>query len=172
MVGFASEPKQSAVFMKVGIALAVLAAAAAALFLYARLQPAPEKTAGGPVVVPGMLRPGDPGFEYYKNKIRIEDAKASLGITFSKARIAIISGLISNEGDRKLEAIELHITLYDLYGKFSKDRVSTPIRPGLGLGNKPLEPMQKRTFSVGIESVEQLWNPKRLEIEITGLKYQ
>lgn len=171
MVEFTSEPKQSAVVMKIGIALAVLAIAVVALFLYARLQPAREK-AVGPVTIPGMLRPGDPGFEYYKNKIRIESTKASLSITFSKARIAIISGMISNEGDRKLEAIELHITLYDLYGKFSKDRIATPIRPGLGLGSKPLAPMQKRTFSVGIESVEQLWNPKRLEIEITGLKYQ
>jgi hypothetical protein len=171
MVEFASEPRQqSAILVKVGIALAVLAIAAVALFFYARYQP-PEKTAG-PIVVPGMLRPGDPNFEYYKNKIRIEEVKATLGITFSKARIAIISGLISNEGDRKLEAIELHITLYDVYGKFSKDRTTTPIRPGLGLGSKPLEPLQKRTFSVGIESVEQLWNPKRLEIEITGLKYQ
>ncbi len=171
MVEFASEPKQSA-FVKMGIALAILAVAVAAVFIYARLQPAPEKAGAAPVVVPGLLRPGDPNFEYYKNKIRIEDVKASLGITFSKARIAIITGLISNEGDRKLEAIELHVTLYDLYGKFSKDRTAFPIRPGLGLGNKPLEPMQKRTFSIGIESVEQLWNPKKLEIEITGLKYE
>jgi hypothetical protein len=172
MVEFTSEPKQqSATLVKVGIALAVLAVAAVAVFFYARFQPPPEKAAG-PIVVPGMLRPGDPNFEYYKNKIRIEEVKASLGITFSKARIAIISGLISNEGDRKLEAIELHITLYDVYGKFSKDRTTIPIRPGLGLGSKPLEPLQKRTFSVGIESVEQLWNPKKLEIEITGLKYQ
>ena len=41
-----------------------------------------------------------------------------------------------------------------------------------GLTNKPMEPLEKRIFSIGIESVEQLWNPKRLEIEITGLKYQ
>jgi hypothetical protein len=172
MVEFTSEPKQSAIFVKIGIAMAVFAVAVAAILIYAHLQPAPETVAPGPIVVPGMLRPGDPNFEYYKNKIRIEEVKASLGITFSKARIAIISGLIANEGDRKLEAIELHITLYDVYGKYSKDRTTTPIRPGLGLGSKPLEPMQKRTFSVGIESVEQLWNPKKLEIEITGLKYQ
>jgi hypothetical protein len=34
-----------------------------------------------------------------------------------------------------------------------------------------MEPLEKRTFSVGIDGVDQLYDPKRVEIEITGLKY-
>jgi hypothetical protein len=173
MVEFKSESKQSFSPLTLILAASVFMVAVLGLFFYARYQKQikpPE--ASGPVVVPGMLRPGNPNFEYYKNKIRIENVKASLGITFSKARVAFISGVIANEGDRKLEALELRITLYDLYDKLSKERIATPLRPGLGLNNKPMEPLEKRTFSVGIESVEQLWNPRRLEIEITGLKYQ
>jgi len=173
MVEFRSESKQSLSPVIIILAASVFIVAALGLFFYARHQnqtKPPEAT--GPVIVPGMVRPGDPNFEYYKNKIRIENVKASLGITFSKARVAFVSGIISNQGDRKLEALELRITLYDLYDKLSKERIATPLRPGLGLNNKPMEPLEKRTFSVGIESVEQLWNPRRLEIEITGLKYR
>jgi hypothetical protein len=173
MVEFKSESKQSLSPITLIIAASVFIIAALGIFFYARhqkLNKPPEAT--GPIVVPGMLRPGNSNFEYYKHKIRIENVKASLGITFSKARVAFVSGIISNEGDRKLEALELRITLYDLYDKLSKERIATPLRPGLGLNNKPMEPLEKRTFSVGIESVEQLWNPRRLEIEITGLKYQ
>jgi len=151
---------------------AVLAVSAALLFAYARYQKNnPPPASSGPVVIPGMLRPGDPDFEYYKNRIRLENVKASLGINFAQNRIAIIDGIISNEGDRKLEALEMHIALYDAFNKLSKERIATPLRPGVGV-NRPMEPLEKRPFTVFIEPIEQLWNPKRLEIELTGLKYQ
>jgi hypothetical protein len=153
-------------------AVAIFAVAAVGIFIYAHYQTRSRpEGAGGPVVVPGMLRAGDSNFEYYKNHVRLEDVRAGLGITFNKNRVAIISGIIYNDGDRKLEALELRVTLYDLYGKFSKERVATPLRPGTGMYH-PMEPLEKRTFTVGIEGVEQLWNPRKVEIEITGLKYQ
>jgi hypothetical protein len=173
MLEFKSETSQPSLLFKLAIALSVLAVAAVAIFVYVRYQEGTQADAGrAPVAIPGILRPGDTNFEYYKHRIRIENPKASLGITFSQARIAIISGLISNEGDRTVEALELHITLYDVYDQFSKSRVALPIRPGIGWATRPLEPLEKRTFSVGIESVEQLWNPRKLEIKITGLKYK
>jgi hypothetical protein len=171
MMEFASEiqrPRRSTTTI---ITAAILAVAAAALFFYVRYQRHVRPEPSGPVVVPGMLRSGNTNFEYYKQKIRIEDPRASLGITFSKTRVAFISGIIVNDGDRKLEALELKITLFDLYHKLSKERVATPLRPGIGL-YKPMEPLERRSFSVGVEAVEQLWDPKHVEIEITGLKYQ
>jgi hypothetical protein len=172
MMEFTSEAQKPRRYTTQIITAAVLAVAAVVIFLYVRyqrhLQP---EVSPGPVVVPGMLRAGNTNFEYYKQKIRIEDPRASLGITFSKTRVAFISGIIVNDGDRKLEALELKITLFDLYHKLSKERVATPLRPGIGL-YKPMEPLERRSFSVGVEAVEQLWDPKHVEIEITGLKYQ
>ena len=172
MAEFNSEvPKSSRTAILI-ITAGVLIVAAVGIILFARYQRLSRPPhAEGPVVVPGMLHTGDTNFEYYKTKVRIENPRATLGITFSKARVAFISGIISNEGDRKLEAVELKITLFDLYNKFSAQAVRTPIRPGTGF-YKPMEPLEKRSFTVGIESVEQLWNPKHVEIEITGLKYQ
>jgi hypothetical protein len=142
------------------------------VFFYARRQKEIQPPSSGvPIFIPGLVHPGDPGFEYYKNYVKIENPKATLGITFSKARIAMISGVISNDGDRKLEAVELKVTLFDVYGQVSKERTTYPVRPGIP-PNRPMEPLEKRTFSVGIESVEQLWNPNKVQVEMTGLKYQ
>lgn len=118
-----------------------------------------------------MAHAGDPNFEYYKKYIRIENAKATLGLTFSQARVAMVAGVIANEGDRKLEAVELKITLFDVYGKPDKEVIKYPVRPGLP-PNRPMEPLEKRTFTISIESVEQLWNPNKVQVELTGLKYQ
>lgn len=173
MAEFTSEPQKPVrPVMLIIITVSVIAVAAALVFFYVRYQKniQPDQPAG-PVVVPGMLRAGNTNFDYYKTKLRIEEARASLGINFNKIRVAFISGIIVNDGDRKLEALELKITLFDLYHKLSKERIATPLRPGIGL-YKPMEPLEKRRFTVGVEAIEQLWDPKHVEIEITGLKYQ
>jgi hypothetical protein len=152
-------------------AIAILALAIGGLFLYIQHQSRSRSIEGQLGPVPGMLRAGDPGFEYYRKYIRLSDVKATLGINFAKSRIAIISGIINNEGDRKLEALEIHLALFDVYQKLSAERTKTPLRPGLGV-NRPMDPLEKRDFTVWIEPIEQLWNPKELVVEITGLKYQ
>jgi hypothetical protein len=151
--------------------LAIFFVIAGGVYMYARFQSSNRPPGVELPVVPGMARPGEPNFEYYKNYVRISEVKATLGINFAKSRIAIVSGIITNEGDRKLEALELHIALYDVYNKLSKERTSTPLRPDVGV-KRPMDPLEKREFTVWIEPIEQLWNPKRLEIEISGLKYQ
>jgi hypothetical protein len=35
-----------------------------------------------------------------------------------------------------------------------------------------MEPLEKRPFAIGVESVEYYWDPKQITFEITGLKYQ
>jgi hypothetical protein len=172
MVVFKSEPQRTTSPAAWLIGIGIFAVALIGIFFLARAQKEiPPQTPGAPVVIPGMARKGDPNFEYYKTRVRIEDVKASLGISFNKSRIAIISGVIVNDGDRKLEAVELHLSLYDVFGQLSKDRVATPLRPGIGL-NRPMEPLEKRTFTVWMEPIEQFWNPKQVQYELTGLKYQ
>jgi len=173
MVEFTSEPQKSFSPFKLLIALAVLIALLGAIFLYVHYQRGVQTNVGtARVVVPGLLRQGNTNFEYYKNRIRIDNVKASLGISFNNARIAMISGIILNDGDRKLEALELHITLYDVWGKVSKERTAFALRPGAGMTGRPMEPLEKRGFTIGVESVEYYWNPKQITYEITGLKYE
>ncbi len=174
MTEFTSELKSERRPVALYIMIAVAAVALIAVFFLVRYQQnhPVSKEVSGPVVFPGMVRPGEPDFEAYKDKVRFENVKASIGLNFAGNRFAAIEGIISNEGSRKLEVVEMHITLYDVYGKLSKEKTVAPLRPGVGLHQGPMEPLEKRTFSVWIESIEQLWNPKRVEIQITGLKYQ
>lgn len=174
MTEFTSELKTNrrplALYIMLGVGV-IVAVAVLLLVRYQRNHPSP-KEAAGPIVVEGMVRPGQPDFEAYKDKVRIENVKASIGLNFAGNRFASIEGIISNEGSRELEAVEMQVTLFDVYGKFSKEKTVTPLRPGAGLHQGPMEPLEKRTFSVWIESVEQLWNPKRVEIKLSGLKYR
>jgi len=84
----------------------------------------------------------------------------------------MISGTILNDGDRRLEALELHVTLFDMWGKFSKERTIFAVRPGVGFNPKPMEPLERRTFNISLEGVEYYWNPKEISLEISGLKYK
>jgi hypothetical protein len=173
MVEFTSEPQKPFHTIRLFIALGVLIVLGGGIALFVHYQSGRQARAGGAaVIVPGLLRPGNTNFEYYKTKIRIENVKATLGISFNKSRIAIISGSIVNDGDRKLEALELHLTLRDVWGKFSKDRTAFALRPGAGYSGRAMEPLEKRPFTIGVESVEDYWDPKQIALEITGLKYK
>jgi len=173
MAEFTSEIKRPGRPLTLYLTLAVAVVAVIAVLWVARCQKNnPIKVAGIPVTVPGIVRAGDNDFEAYKDKVRIEDVKAYINLNFAGTRSATIEGIISNEGSRKLEAVEMHVTLYDVYGKLSKERTAIPLRPGIGLNKEPMEPLEKRTFVIAVDSVEQLWNPKKVEIEITGLKYR
>jgi hypothetical protein len=173
MVEFNSKPQNTFPSIKLLVALGACAIILGGILLFVRHQRSlPAPSAGAAVTVPGLLRPGNTDFEYYKNRIRIEDVKATLSTSFLNARVAVISGILVNDGSRKLEALELHVTLYDKWGKFSKERTAFALRPKSGFNNKPMEPLEKRSFSIGIESVEYYWDPEKVTYEITGLKYQ
>ena len=173
MIEFTSEPRRAFSPTKLFIALGMLILLLGGIFLYVRHQRTTQPKGGvGAVVVSGLLRTGNTNFEYYKTKIRIENVKATLGLSFNNARIAIIEGTILNDGDRTLLAVELHITLFDAWGKVSKERTAFALRPGAGISGKPMSPLERRPFTIGIESVEYYWNPKQISYVITGLKYE
>lgn len=172
MLEFKSQARPPVRLMIPFLAVGVIVIAGSALFFYVRYQktvtpPGPP----GPIRVEGIVRAGDPGFEYYKSRVKIEKVRASLSITFSKARVATVSGLIVNDGDRRLEAVEMRIGLYDVYGKLSKEKTAFALRPGLGIAYTPMEPLEKRFFAINVENIEQLWNPRHVEYEMTGLKF-
>jgi hypothetical protein len=174
MVEFTSPPKKKSknsisIILTVVLLLFILGG----IFSYIQYRRSgPQQSGSATTAVPDLLRPGNTNFEYYKTRIRIENVKAVLGISFNKARTAIISGMIVNDGDRRLDALELHITLFDVWGKISKERTAFALRPKAGYGGKTMEPLEKRSFTIGVESVEYYWDPKQITYEITGLRYE
>jgi len=173
MLEFTSKPPEKPRYTTLFVSIGLLAVILAGILAYVYTQRGTSSRTGTAVVsIPDLLRPGNTNFDYYRTKIGIENVRATLGVSLSKARIAMISGIILNDGDRKLEALELHITLYDVWGKASKERTAFALRPGAGYSGKPMEPLEKRPFTIGIESVEYYWDPKQITYEITGLRYK
>jgi len=171
MAEFRIEPPQTSSPKKLIISVLVLVVLLGGIALYVRYNP-PAPRSHSAVSVPDILRAGDTNFEYYKTKIRIEDVKASVGINYNAARIAMIAGTVLNDGDRKLEALELHVKLYDMWGKFSKERTVYVVRPDGKFNQKPMSPLEKRTFNISVEGVEYYWDPSEVSLEITGLRYK
>jgi len=173
MVEFTSNPpkkKISPTFIITGILLVLILGGIFVYIQYQRANPTPTGTSK--VFVTDLLRPGDTDFEYYKARIQIEDVKAVIQISFNNVRTAQISGTIVNDGDRRLDALEMHITLVDVWGNLSKERTTFALRPKAGFNPKPMEPLERRRFTIGVESVEYYWDPKQITYEITGLRYQ
>jgi hypothetical protein len=172
MVEFTTEPRKAFnPITIIAICLFALFLGGIGIYVHYQKKAGPQQKAAS-VFVPGLLEPGNTNFEYYKTRIKLENVKAALRISFSNARIAIISGDIVNDGDRKLEALQLHVTLRDVWGKLSKERTAFALRPGAGLSGKAMEPLERRPFTIGVESVEYYWDPKQVTCEITGLKYR
>ena len=172
MLEFKSQPQKSFSPAMLWISAGVLVVLLAAVYFFVRFQGSAPRAGSSGVVVEGLLRAGDTNFEYYKTRVKIENVKAVLGISFNNARIATISGTLVNDGDRKLHAVELHVTLFDMWGKVSKERTAFALRPGKGLTYKPMQPLERRAFTIGVESVEYYWDPKQISYEITGLKFE
>ena len=171
MAEFRIEPQQTPNRKLLIISVTALIALMGGIALYVRYNP-PTPRSPSVINVPDMLRAGDTNFEYYKTKIHIEDVKASLGINYNAARIAMIAGTILNDGDRKVEAIEIHVTLFDMWGRLSKERSVYVVRPDGKFNQKPMEPLERRAFTISLEGMEYYWDPKEISLEIIGLKYK
>lgn len=173
MVEFTSEPpktKNSLTLVVTGVLLVLILGGIFAYLQYRKSNPV--QPGASKVFVPDLLRPGNTDFDYYKTKILIENVKAVVQISFNNIRTAEISGTIVNDGDRKLDALELHVTLFDVWGEVSKERTAFALRPKGGINPKPMAPLERRRFRISVESIEYYWDPKQITYEITGLRYQ
>jgi hypothetical protein len=172
MIEFKTEPQKTFRPIILVITLAVLAVLMGGVALYIHYQKGlPSQPGGSLITVPGVLRAGNTDFEFYKTRIHFEHVKGTLGISLNGIRTATVAGTIVNDGDRTLEALELHVILYDSWGRVSKDKTAFAFRPGQ-YRYEPLSPMGRRGFSISIEDVEYYWDPQNIDLEITGLKYQ
>lgn len=158
------------VSLRTKIALVVTAAFAAVLvafYLYSKNQPKEESVRAA---IPGLLRAGESGFDEYQSYVKIINPKGELGVNYRGDRIAIVSGGILNQGEKNLEAVELKITLFDVYGKALKEEVRTPLRPGIGL-RTALQPLESRSFTIWTEGMPLSWDPRRVDVQVNGLKF-
>ncbi len=156
--------------MRLRIALlisALLIAALLAYYFYSKAHPLQD---GIRVSVPGMLHEGDAEFDNYRSFVKILHAKAELAVNFRGDRIAVVSGSVLNQGEKRLDAVELKISLFDNEGKVLREETRTPLRPDIGL-KQPLSSLEKRSFIIWMESIPLIWDPSKVNIELTGSRF-
>ncbi|MBI1748298.1 MAG: hypothetical protein HYR55_17200 [Acidobacteria bacterium] len=156
--------------MKLRIALGVgilFIAVLTGLYLYSKNQP---RNQAGRVTVPGVLHAGQADFDDYRRHVRIVEAIGEVSTNLNGNMIAVISGSLLNEGDHKLDVIELHVGLFDRNGRKIREDIKTPLQPYL-LPHRPLDPVHSLPFSFYVEGISTAWDPRRVDLEIHGLRF-
>jgi len=154
--------------LRIALGVAVLfAVALTGLYLYSTSRPRGE---AGRVIVPEVLHAGDTDFDYYRTKVAITEPLGEVATNLKGDRIAVISGTLVNEGDQRLEAVELKVTLRNRQGQALREEIKTPVQPGLA-PHKPLGKLDSRPFTFWVENIPQEWDPRRVDLYIHGLKF-
>jgi hypothetical protein len=172
MIEFNSTPQKKFRPVTLAITLGVLAILVGGVAFYVHYQHGLRPHPGAPLEPPGLVHAGNADFEYYKTRIRFESVTGAIQISLNGGKTATISGIIVNDGDRTLEALELRVTLRDEGGTVLKERTNAfALRPGT-YNYKPLAALERRGFSVSIAGANDDWDPKQISLDITGLKYR
>jgi hypothetical protein len=123
-----------------------------------------------PEPLTGVLRAGDPNFEWYKKYVSIDpkSQKIQLAQNMAGARIVTFSGVIKNGGEKTLDVVEVKLGLFN-YLKPVWEGVRTPIRPDDRI--PPLGPLEERPFSLYVEALPEAWNAGQAEMWISGFRF-
>lgn len=145
------------VFPIVGLVLIALVAGVALLV--------PRKEAAGELK--GILSESDPGFADYQSDLSIQDSKLSLTRNLAGANAIVASGLLTNEGNRSVDVVQVRVMLFNGRQKLW-ETVKTPVRPS-ELG--PLRPLEERRFTLYVEGLPEDWRRSTAEMEISGFRF-
>jgi hypothetical protein len=122
------------------------------------------------VVLDGVLRAGDPNFEWYKKYVSIEQEsqKIQLGSNYAGDKIVMFSGTIHNGGEKTLDVVEVKLVLFN-YEEPVWETVRVPIRPDGRI--TPIPPLGRRSFSLYVETLPEAWNAGEAEMWIHGFRF-
>ncbi len=123
-----------------------------------------------PAPLTGVLRAGDPNFEWYKKYISIDhqSQKIQLGTNYAGDRIVMFSGTINNGGEKTLDVVEVKLILFN-YEKPVWETIRTPIRPDSRI--TPIPPLGRRSFALYVEALPEAWNAGQAEMWINGFRF-
>jgi len=116
----------------------------------------------------GIVRAGNPDFEWYGKYIELVDPKIQMGLNFAGNRVVMFSGIIKNGGERTLDVVELKVVLFN-YDEPVREELRTPIRPGPY--TPPIPSMTERPFSFYIEKIPRDWKSSHAEMSISGFRF-
>ena len=101
----------------------------------------------------------------YAERIRFLDLNMSRAANMLNQEITYLSGVLSNDGDRTINDLEITVEFYDTLNQVV---LRETLRP-LGPRPKPVLPLFRRGFTISFEHVPEDWNRQYPSLRVTGL---
>jgi len=124
----------------------------------------------GSAPLTGVLRAGDPNFEWYKKYVSIDhqSQKIQLGTNYAGDRIVMFSGTVNNGGEKPLDVVEVKLVLFN-YEKPVWETIRIPVRPDARI--TPIPPLGRRSFALYVETLPEAWNAGQAEMWVNGFRF-
>ncbi|MDA2936958.1 hypothetical protein MYX75_01675 [Acidobacteria bacterium AH-259-A15] len=129
-----------------------------------------EPGAKNKVELTGVLRGGDPDYQWYGKYVKLKNPQIKMTRNFAGNRMVIFSGIIENNGEKTLDAVEVELNFFN-YDQLVLKTTRTPIRPGPGTYTPPIEPLEQRGFTLYMENFPEDWLASRAEMAIHGFRF-
>lgn len=109
--------------------------------------------------------PFGPAEQAYAQRIRFTDIQMSRAENFLNQEITYISGVVSNDGSRRVLSLDVTADFRD----FSGTIILHETRRVFGGHGAVIEPGQRRDFQLAFESVPDAWNQHYPELKVAAL---
>ena len=120
------------------------------------------------VELAGVIRAGDPTFDWYRGYLKLEDPKIQMGKSFTGSRVVMFSAIIRNGGEKMVDVVEVELSFFN-YDELVWKTVRTPIRPEPRNYYTPaIEPLEERGFTLYLEEIPKKWQATNAELDIFG----
>jgi hypothetical protein len=108
-----------------------------------------------------------PEAKAYVKNLGLSDVKMQAAENFMQQRVLEVSGKISNNGDRPLEAVDVYCLFYGADGRLvHRERV-----PIVRAKSKPLSPGETRDFRLPFDSLPPNWNQEMPHLVVAQIAF-
>ena len=122
------------------------------------------------VELAGVIRAGDPTFDWYRGYLKLEDPKIQMGKSFTGSRVVMFSAIIRNGGEKMVDVVEVELSFFN-YDELVWKTVRTPIRPEPRNYIPAIEPLEERGFTLYLEEIPKKWQATNAELDIFGFRF-
>lgn len=141
--------------------------AAIALLIVLALEQSPEAPS---MDVAGMVRAGDPDFEWYKKYLILKNPQVKMTRNFAGNHLVFFGGIIQNQGERYVDAVELKLSFFN-YDQLVSTTSRLAIHPDPSIRTPPIQTFEERGFAVYVEDFPENWMALHAEITIQGFRF-
>ncbi len=123
-----------------------------------------------PAELSGVLRQGDPDFQWYAKYVTLESQSIKMAKNFAGNRMVIFTGVIENGGEKDLDVVEVELVLFNFDEPIHRE-VRVPISPTSHY-TPPVPPLSSRAFTLYMDEFPPQWQASSAEIAIHGFRFK